>query len=79
VSTSGWRRRFFDSTRGRVLILLREGSRTVNELAEKLDLTDNAVRAHLTSLERDVLVQLLGTRPGSRKPHALMSTGGMAS
>jgi predicted ArsR family transcriptional regulator len=71
VNTSRWRQRFFDSTRGRIITLLREESRTVNELAEKLDLTDNAVRAHLTSLERDGLVQQLGTRLGSRKPHAL--------
>jgi predicted ArsR family transcriptional regulator len=43
----------------------------VNELAETLNLTGNAVRSHLTSLERDGLVQQVGLRPGSRKPHAL--------
>ena len=43
----------------------------MNELAEALALTDNAVRSHLTSLERDGLIQELGTRPGFRKPHAL--------
>jgi len=32
-------------------------------------MTDNAVRAHLTSLERDGLVQQSGLRQGSRKPH----------
>ena len=42
----------------------------MNELAAALDLTDNAVRAHLLSLERDGLVQQHGTRPGRRKPHA---------
>ena len=35
-----------------------------------LNLTDNAVRAHLVSLERDGLVQQHGTRAGTRKPHA---------
>lgn len=43
----------------------------MNELAEALALTDNAVRSHLTSLERDGLIQELGTRPGFRKPHAV--------
>jgi predicted ArsR family transcriptional regulator len=61
--------RFFDSTRGRVVTLLRGGSSTVEELAERLELTDNAVRAHLITLERDGLVQQSGVRRGARKPH----------
>jgi predicted ArsR family transcriptional regulator len=71
VKIPGLRQRFLTSTRGNIVTLLRAESRIVNELAETLDLTDNAVRAHLTSLERDGLVQQLGTRPGSRKPHTL--------
>jgi predicted ArsR family transcriptional regulator len=61
--------RFFESTRGRVIGLLRGKSGTVNELAEKLELTDNAVRAHLLSLERDGLVRQSGMQRGARKPH----------
>jgi predicted ArsR family transcriptional regulator len=61
--------RFFDSTRGRVVTFLRSGASTVEELAEKLELTDNAVRAHLITLERDGLVQQSGVRRGARKPH----------
>jgi predicted ArsR family transcriptional regulator len=61
--------RFFDSTRGRVVTLLRSGTSTVEELAERLELTDNAVRAHLITLERDGLVQQSGVRRGARKPH----------
>ena len=49
--------------------LLREGSSTVNELASKLELTDNAVRAHLLSLERDGLIRQSGVQRGARKPH----------
>ena len=63
--------RFWASTRGRIILLLLPGSRTVNELAEALTLTDNAVRAHLTALERDGLVRQSGTRPGRRKPNAI--------
>jgi predicted ArsR family transcriptional regulator len=61
--------RFFDSTRGRIVSLLRGGRGTVNELAAKLELTDNAVRAHLLSLERDGLVRQGGKQRGPRKPH----------
>jgi len=60
-----------ESTRGRILQQLRAREQTVNELAATLKLTDNAVRAHLLSLERDGLVQQTGIQPGFRKPHAL--------
>jgi predicted ArsR family transcriptional regulator len=60
--------RFFASTRGKIVTLLRRASRTVEELAQALDLTDNAVRAQLALLERDGLVQQRGIRRGSSKP-----------
>jgi predicted ArsR family transcriptional regulator len=66
-----WNKRFLVSTRGRIIGLLRSSQRTVNELAEALHLTDNAVRSHLSTLERDGLVQQSGVRPGLRKPHAI--------
>jgi predicted ArsR family transcriptional regulator len=62
-------RRFFESTRGRIVTMLRGSAGTVNELAEKLELTDNAVRAHLLTLERDGLVRQSGVQRGHRKPH----------
>jgi predicted ArsR family transcriptional regulator len=75
---SGWNNRLLASTRGRILALLRDEHRTVNDLAAALDLTDNAVRAHLLSLERDGLVQQYGTRRGTRKPHAAYGLSGEA-
>ncbi|HET9984330.1 MAG TPA: ArsR family transcriptional regulator [Longimicrobiales bacterium] len=63
-----WRQRILASTRGRVLALLRRGPRTVAELAEELRLTPNAVRAHLSALERDGLVEQQGVRRGIGKP-----------
>jgi predicted ArsR family transcriptional regulator len=60
--------RFFASTRGQVTMLLRHGERTVEELAQALGLTDNAVRAHLATLERDGLVRQSGLRRGTSKP-----------
>jgi predicted ArsR family transcriptional regulator len=61
--------RFFESTRGRIVNLLRGTTGTVNELVESLGLTDNAVRAHLLALERDGLVKQSGVQRGFRKPH----------
>ena len=63
--------RFFESTRGRIVLLLRESAKTVNEIAEKMELTDNAVRSHLLALDRDGLVRQMGTTKGFRKPHAV--------
>lgn len=71
----GWRERLFKTTRGKILNLLRTEEWTVNELAEKLHLTDNAVRAHLASLERDRLVYQSGMKPGVRKPHVTYALG----
>ena len=62
-------KRFFESTRGQIVTILRASPCTVDELAEKLELTDNAVRAHLSTLERDGLVRQSGLRRGPRKPH----------
>ncbi len=61
-------RQFFASTRGRIVTLLRRASRTVDELAAALDLTDNAVRGHIATLERDGLIEQQGIRRGVSKP-----------
>jgi predicted ArsR family transcriptional regulator len=71
MTTPIWTRRFFESTRGRIVQLLRRTSQTVDGLAEALDLTDNAVRAQLTGLERDGLVRAQGLRRGAGKPSVL--------
>jgi predicted ArsR family transcriptional regulator len=57
------------TTRSRLLLLMCRGPRTVNELAEGLGLTDNAVRAQLAHLQSEGLVRPVGLRPGLRKPH----------
>lgn len=68
-----WHQHFFSSTRGRIVLLLRRSSLTVDELSQALHLTDNAVRAHLATLERDGLVCQSGTRRGSGKPALIYS------
>ena len=59
----------FETTRGKLLLSLCRGPRTVNELMEELGVTDNAVRAQLAGLLEAGLVRALGLRPGTRKPH----------
>src|SRR6266700_1744101 len=68
MSSSNWNQRFFNSTRGRIVTFLRRGNKTVDELAQELTLTDNAVRAHLATLERDGFVRQQGARRGAGKP-----------
>lgn len=69
MTAPGWGERFLSSTRGRIVTMLRDKSRTVNELAGALGLTDNTVRAHLSTLERDGFIQQSGMRAGVRRPH----------
>lgn len=63
-----WRSRFLGSRRGQILNLLRRSESTVNELAQQLELTDNAIRTHLFALERDGLVEQHGVIRGIGKP-----------
>ena len=60
-----------ESTRGRIVKLLRRARQSVNDLASSLGLTDNAVRASLARLERDGLIQRTGSRPSVRKPESV--------
>jgi predicted ArsR family transcriptional regulator len=58
-------------TRGRIIDLIRRSPTTVTEIARELSLTYNAVRGHLSSLERDGLVRVGGVREGGTRPAAL--------
>lgn len=64
-----WTKRFFETTRGRIVRLLSSATRTVSELASHLGVTENAVRAQLATLERDGLARQSGIRPAFRKPN----------
>lgn len=68
MADSRWDKRFLDSTKGQILGLLRRGSRTIDEIASLLGVTDNAVRIHVSALERDGIVQQRGARPTGGKP-----------
>src|SRR5207237_8756626 len=61
----------FGSRRLEVVDLLRRGIRTVAEMARHLHLTDNAVRSHLSLLERRGLVLLSGLEKGVSRPYVV--------
>ena len=61
-------KQLLDSTRGRIVTLLHRSPLTVDDLASALGLTANGVRAHLTAMQRDGLVERHGTRPGTTRP-----------
>ena len=73
MPATGLGKHFFETTRGRIVVLLRREVRTVDELARALALTDNAVRSHLATLERDEIIRQDGVRrgQGAGKPATL--------
>lgn len=67
-----WKKHFFETTRGRAVKLLRSSGRTVDELAQLLGISGTSVRAHLSQLENDGMVQHVARR-GSGKPTQVYS------
>jgi predicted ArsR family transcriptional regulator len=62
------RKQLLDTSRGRIVALLQHGSATVEDLADRLGLTRNAVRPQLAAMERDGVVRRVGQRKGSTRP-----------
>jgi DeoR family transcriptional regulator, suf operon transcriptional repressor len=63
-----FRKQLFESSRGRIVALLQRSELTVDEIAEQLNLTANAVRAQITGMERDGVARRVGLRPGTTRP-----------
>jgi DeoR family transcriptional regulator, suf operon transcriptional repressor len=61
-------KQLLDSSRGRIVGLLRGGGLTADEMASRLGLTRSAIRAQITSMERDGVVRRAGQRPGTTRP-----------
>ena len=74
-----WLTRFLGETQVRMLVLLRRSRHTITELADQLDLTDNAVRTHMAALDRQGMIEAAGTRREARgkpaKVYALSREG----
>jgi len=62
------KKQLLDSSRGRIVTLLRTGALTADEIASKLALTRSAIRAQITGMERDGVVRRAGQRPGTTRP-----------
>ena len=56
------------SSRGRIVAILQSGALTADQMASTLGLTTAAVRAQVTSMERDGIVRRAGQRPGTTRP-----------
>jgi predicted ArsR family transcriptional regulator len=67
------RKHLLDSARGRIVTLLQHGGLTVDEVASRLELTPNGVRAHLTAMERDGVVRRAGRRRGTTRPSSVFA------
>jgi DeoR family suf operon transcriptional repressor len=65
------RKQLLDTSRGRIVTLLQRGPLTVDDVAAKVTLTPNAVRAQITAMERDGVVQRVGRRAGTTRPSHL--------
>ena len=61
-------RQLLDSSRGRIVSILRGGGSTADDIASKLGLTRSAIRAQITVMERDGVVRRAGQRPGPTRP-----------
>jgi predicted ArsR family transcriptional regulator len=65
------RKQLLDTSRGRIVTLLRAGELTAEDIATKLGLTRSAVRIQFTAMERDGVVRKAGKRPGITRPSHL--------
>ena len=62
------RRQLLDTSRGRIVTLLRTGGMTADELARKLGVTRSAIRIQIAAMERDGVVRGVGSKPGTTRP-----------
>jgi len=62
------RQQLLDTSRGRIVTLLRTGGLTADDIATSLGLTRSAVRVQIATMARDGLVRKVGKRPGTTRP-----------
>jgi predicted ArsR family transcriptional regulator len=67
------RQQLLDTSRGRIVALLRARARTAEDVATALGLTRNAVRVQLAAMERDGVVHRSASDQGRRGRRTCMS------
>jgi len=76
---TNWLTRLLGETQVKILLLLRRSRQTITGLADHVELTDNAVRTHVAALDRDGMIEQVGTRREARgkpaKVYALTREG----
>lgn len=65
------RQQLLDTARGRIVSLLQSGPLTVDDIASKLEISGSGIRAQITAMERDGVVQRVGRRAGTTRPSRL--------
>jgi predicted ArsR family transcriptional regulator len=68
VMPEALRQQLLDTSRGRIVGLLRRGGLTAHDIAKMLGLTGSAVRMHISAMERDGVIHRVGKRPGTTRP-----------
>jgi predicted ArsR family transcriptional regulator len=70
------RQQLLDTSRGRIVALLRARALTAEDVATQLGLTRSAVRVQLAGMERDGVVRKVGKRAGATRPSHLYELTG---
>lgn len=65
------RQQLLDTSRGRIVALLRARALTADDVATALGLTRSGIRLQLAAMERDGVVRKVGKRPGTTRPSHL--------
>jgi predicted ArsR family transcriptional regulator len=71
MNAASWNMEKPAGTRDRIIRLLLKRQQTIEALAKKLEITENAVRAQIALLQREGLVEIQGEVKGTRRPAAV--------
>jgi len=71
MNVASWNTERPAGTRDRIVRLLLKREHTIDALAKKLDVTENAVRAQIALLQREGIVEIQGEVKGTRRPAAI--------
>ena len=71
MNVTSWNTERPAGTRERIIQLLLKREHTIDALAKKLEVTENAVRAQIALLQREGIVEIQGEVKGTRRPAAV--------